>query len=644
VDRISEQLAAIDRRISSGTIAASTRVDRFGGETSVPGYLTSDAQAAQAERVGLEAQFEIALKRQEVILQERANADAELAERLKKRNDEAIHKAEDAAEKRAEQFNTLITSLDDRGLDPLAKLIDGAQRRLAEITEKYGPLTGKNGQDLERFNSALSIAIDAEVERERQPLMKLLDQRFFPKGSPFYVPDYADRLHLPLTLQGPGLADEIAPDPNKSKKVVDDVLNRSVAGIQREAQYQEQITRLVAGPGGQLDAINKIAELRTTAAEREFAITKDKARYEAEMDQVRYDRTTQILELQKQQLEKYKDEARGVYRALTQGGSGGLDAFVNGQKNQLFEQLFVNVSGKAFQQFGGALGSLGKSSGLPGWLLEGTMFDPQNKDISAATVENSTATRENTVANRESAAAVNNLVSTLGGTPAAGGGGGVVGSTVSAVKSVFGAFGSGGGNPIADLPISDSGLRMDGNHQAGYATQKSGSGLRTGVGFATALAAGGFGIYSGIEEGGARGGVTAGASAAGMTSALLTLAGVSGPAAPIFAAAALGLGFAHSMFGDPKKQRDEQLTRMLNDSAYQAPETTSNTYDIWGGDTSYDYTGRMRGAVVVNQTIHAMDAKGFMEQAPRIAAAVQRALQVGHPLGLEIKESIGMNT
>jgi hypothetical protein len=121
---------------------------------------------------------------------------------------------------------------------------------------------------------------------------------------------------------------------------------------------------------------------------------------------------------------------------------------------------------------------------------------------------------------------------------------------------------------------------------------------------------------------------------------------VSGPAAPILAGVGLALGFVTSLFGDPKKERDEAITKMLSDARYKEPASIERTYNlIGGGDVDYDYRGRMRVTNSQPITVHvsAMDSKSFLDRSHEIGLAVRKALQDGSPLGMQIQQTVGVN-
>ncbi len=135
-------------------------------------------------------------------------------------------------------------------------------------------------------------------------------------------------------------------------------------------------------------------------------------------------------------------------------------------------------------------------------------------------------------------------------------------------------------------------------------------------------AAGAFGVYSGVKQGGAKGALTASGSLAGASGALLGLAGVTGPAAPILAGVGLALGVITTFFPDPKKQRQEFLTNEARRRAYDEPASQDYYADISGGSADYNYRGNARSykgtpTIIINAPISAVDSGSFGDFAKR---------------------------
>lgn len=404
----------------------------------------------------------------------------------------------------------------------------------------------------------------------------------------------------------------------------------------REIAARERLIELTAGPGGELEAAAKIRDLRLETAET--VLDKQKAML---------DYAVKEAEIRRSSIEKYREEAGRVFDAMTAKGGGGIRDFFSGQLKVLERQLFVNTSAGMFEKFGGFLGSVGEKSGLPGWLLKGTIFDPANKNSPE-------------VASRDrNTKAVDRLTSAITGRPVAGAAGDVVG-TFSSIGGLFGGlFGSGvdRNNPFifhatnSPAPVTiDSlervGMILPADPVAAVKVPNSASRWSKGIGYAGAAAAGVFGTIAGVQEGGARGAVTAGGSLVGAAGAILSLAGVSGPAAPILMGLGLGLGMIHSLFGDPKQQRDAEINRTLQASRYAEPSAVERSLDLYSGaETDYDYRGRVR---VINKTtvtvpVQAMDSKSFLDRAHDIGLAMRKAIQDGNPVNDQILQTVGVN-
>ena len=259
---------------------------------------------------------------------------------------------------------------------------------------------------------------------------------------------------------------------------------------------------------------------------------------------------------------------------------------------------------------GAAWGDVSKiiphSSGFLGKLLQGTPFGPDPSK--AATDANTLATIDNTAALRTMALS------------ASGGGGGSV-SGASGVLSRLYSSGSAG---------IDSGYTSDGvqkyspeNYDSSgqflgagatsahdpsiHAGAVGTSALGKGVGYAAAIAAGGFGIYHGIEQGGLSGAASATGSAASMAAGIMTIAGVTGPAAPILMGVGLGLALLPSLFGDPKQKRASDLDSDRQQRLFTMPTGQDYSMDARGRYTDYNYQGQGR-TINLNANIYAMDS------------------------------------
>jgi hypothetical protein len=521
------------------------------------------------------------------------------------------------ADTRGAQFQSLIDSLDAQGLDPLAKLIEDTENRLQALVAKYGPLTGA---EQAAFGGALQGAFRRQAGRNA-PVSSAVDL-----GTTGF--QYGGLRTLPVSAEV---------DPRLAETTIAQFQERRVRALQQSTNFQEQITRLTAGPGGELAAIQQIALLRADAAQREFAITRDRARLEEQLDMARKERVLSILELQRKQLEDYKNTAGQVYDALTQRGGGGLRDFFRGQANILQRQLFVNASAGIFQRFGSTLGRVGAASGLGG-LLSGTIFDPKNAET--VTAANTTATERNTIAlERNTAATAGGRIagqipgltgstglSGLGGlirsaTPGSSGNTGLLGGLFAGLSSpltagLFRGF-QGGDYSIVTGP--------------GTATSASALGLTStsarvaNVGASAAIVAGGTaGILSGLRQGGARGTATAVASGLGVAST------IPGPQQPFLQAAALVAGLVTGLFPDAKKQREDEIGRTLQGSRYTDALGVDRFTDQYGRGVDYNRRGEIRVQQPVTVNVQAMDAKGFLERAEDIGNAVKAALQGGH--------------
>lgn len=415
--------------------------------------------------------------------------------------------------------------------------------------------------------------------------------------------------------------------------------NEKMSALQRQVAYQERLIQLTAGPGGELDAINQIAALREKTARDQFAITLDQARLEDELDQARKDRIVAIAELQQKQLESYRNAAGQVFDAMTASGQGGLSSLAQGWLKTFGRQVFVNASGEAFKTLGPTLGSLtGGSDGSTGSkfldrLLGGTMLDPKN-----ALTAHTTAMEMHTFALMR--ASGQGAITSLAGLP-----------TMDAVGKWSGAlFGSGSlGGGIFSFKgassdyttvragdvypfLNDPGLRVN----RGFFNQYGSKGA-TAATYAAALAAGGYGVYSGLKQGGAQGGLTAASSALG-AAAVLDPEPVSKAALMV---ASLASGIAASLFGNPKQKRARAIDDYVSANTYTAPDTITQEGDLYGNLIDYDRRGTMRTyKQEININVNALDSRSIVDNYEAIGEAVRVAVNKNHPVVTEIANAL----
>ena len=417
----------------------------------------------------------------------------------------------------------------------------------------------------------------------------------------------------------------------------------------------------------------------TRALKAQTAELQLKADMQKSMDDARVEREIAYADLQRQNLDKYKEGLGRTFDALVASGHGGLQSMFQSLLLGNVRQFAMNLGGSLFEQAGGMLGKLGAS--IPGGekLLKGTLLDPANAQKIAIDA-NTLATQQNTMAIE---------AMRLGGAGAPGGGFGTGGWTGSGLSSGLG---------IGNLPFTG----LSGSDEVNYANNLNGSPFgafgdqassakggsffsspafgRTLAG-AAALGASAFAAYDGFSRGGARGALEGTGGLAGAASGVMMLAGVSGPAAPILAGVGLALGAITTLFGDPKQIRSNQISEEIRNALYMAPPSVSLSADMNGSQTRTNRAGQIEstpwnafryqvndphyltgynesrngsndprngeiipGTVIYqtfNMTVHAADAKSFVDQRNVLALAVQQAMQEGHPLNYQVQAAAG---
>jgi hypothetical protein len=491
----------------------------------------------------------------------------------------------------------------------------------------------------------------AEFARKREELRELIDKEFFlglqGKGPLSVKPlgksreDFGDLAssqvdfgldQLALGRIGRGDRDAITGRGTDSvlaleqqrKNAKEDTLKlneRAIRASQQEVDFQARKIELLAGPGGEVDAVNKITQLRLNSLEQQKALTEDTFNLELEQVKIREDRELRILTLKKEQREQARNAGEALFDATLAGG-GGLRQFALNQflapgrkiAGNAAVELFGNSIGKL--QLPGLTGTNGQPNAF-GRLLAGTPFgiDP----LKSATDLNTQATIANTQALLSQGSTGAGLAGLIGT-----GKGGALGKLGGFdLSKVFGGVSTSGISTFDDSALN----RADGTRNldligltSGIPINSSatttGFTLAKGLGVTAAVGAGAFGAYSGFKSGGAQGALTGTASLAGTGASILALSGVAGPAAPILAGVGLALGVVSSLLGDPKKKRASEIDSALEGRRYTEPESVDIFESTRGDQLYYDGRGNLKGSgskVTYNITnnIQAMDAQSF---------------------------------
>lgn len=455
-----------------------------------------------------------------------------------------------------------------------------------------------------------------------------------------------------------GLPDFFAganPDPNAGKGLAEfkGILDRNderdrsrrLQTNQQELAFLSRKLELLAGPGGERAAIEEIAKLKLAALQEEAAVSLENFNVRDRQNQIERDRVISILELQKKQRDAGREATGRTFDALVSGGSGGLGALVKSVGLSQVRTIAQNAGEKLTTGAGGFLGRIGAASGL-GKFLGGTAFDPQNagSPLQTATDANTVATNANTAAlmgrSIAGAAGVGGILSAFGrSNPAA---------FIPASTAAF--------TPAGGLPLSYTGggsfdavtNRAAGTRNLQLAGLSSGvqlntspgiSALNKGVGYAGAGLAGVLGAVNGFKAGGAQGKLSAFSSIAGAGASIIALAGISGPAAPILAGIGLALAATAALIGDPKKNRDKALDRLVSGSRFDETQPLDYAFDTRGGGFDYNSRGDLR-SMPINLTINALDSRSILERGEDIASAVRDAMYSGHSINRAAQEVV----
>lgn len=581
-------------------------------------------------------------------------------------SEERLQRRLGALRKQREEAEKIIGDPSRVSLDRLrsaSQEFTAAGREIRQL-ERQNQLLAEQKQLRDQNNAALRelrIALGSESESPAKVIERLTKQ--VREGAPTFGSVLGGGLNLGIPGGLPStVLNQLGSIPDLAKEAEDALsrLNeRRVDAVSRALDFQSRLVELTAGPGGELAAIERIAELRIESAQQEFEITGDRARLEAQIEETTRSRLLSTLDLERKRLDRYQEAAGRVFdAAISRDGNFGLGDFVRQQGLTQLRSVAVNASTGIFRAAGSTLGRIGEASGLGG-LLRGTLFDPVNaQDVTeqntSATDRNTRALDRNTAAKRGQAIGLGPLgvTSLLGDLPA------LARDPLSALGFFTGTPGSPSAN-LGNIPgisralnaITESstlkgfssglnifqgglfaGLRS-GDYSvqlgSGRATTASALGLtstsaRIGnvVGSGAALAGAGLGIYSGIQEGGPRGVGTA------VSSGLAAAALIPGPQQPFVAAAAAIASLVTFLLGDPKAQRDRAETELLRSRRYDNPERLTEEINLADGrvGAGYDYRGNAR---FVNVTVNALDARSFLDRSREIGEAVTKQVMGG---------------
>lgn len=455
-------------------------------------------------------------------------------------------------------------------------------------------------------------------------------------------------------------------------------VNTQVGTIRDTATRQGRLIAAGANPGDEISTLRQQIALRREAADQElqikaahsdiFDMDKERLVYTKEIGDLGLDYETKILELKRQQKEETVSMAVGLIMAAQHGGVTG---FLKSQAEGIESKVLTNLGRAAIESPTGKsiTDKLHAQDGtFMGKLLQGTPFGPDPMKAAGVTL--------NTAGVKLSAAADSLMKVAMSGS---GGGGGLVrgsGGVLSGLSS-----GDYEGTGMSESEWNQAMSSLDGpasgpDATGGFSTISTSAGrsggfsASKGIGIAAAAAGAAFGAYSGFKSGGARGDLAGAGSLAGGAGAIMMMAGMTGPAAPIVAGVGLALGLISSLLGDPKQARSNQIQSQLLHNQYMAPVAINASMSTGGTYADFDRFGAPRGSsfspfptvdqgffdyrhgvtvpgrinssfggpggqppVVVN--VQTIDSRSFNDNSHLVADALQHALQTGRAPGLQ---------
>jgi hypothetical protein len=550
-------------------------------------------------------------------------------------------------EKYAKEYN----ELQDKAQ---TKMFEGGFKTLHEnITEQYGGTPGMNAADaaqlfqFEAGQTALSFArMMMQPKSSNQQAAELLSgyiDQVQQTANPMAVRNLQDQQRRSLALfsgqatlagvpQGAQIGGQYAMRLNFADQIEATIKAEADLDTLRAASIDDEKQRVA-----ELEAAKKKSADAEEMAEKE--------RFDAQME-----RDQALLEMANHQKEGFQSFAQGAFSALVSGarsreGAGpALDKYLENELVGMADKVVGGLAGMAWNTVRTSIPHANDPNSTWGKLLQGTPFaaDP----LKLATADNTTATIANNVKLDALTAALQ-----AGGYGGEGGsgpasyinwatGGGIYSGAGGGASAP--GFGGGGASGPASYINWATGTGPDAYNlsMAPYmdfstapqaALRGPTMGLGNYLGIGTALAAGGMGIYSGIQAGGPQGDLEAAGSAAGMVggimSQLSTLSStLSSTLGPIGMALGAGLGIASLMFGNPKQERATQETDTAVAARYTAPTPTHYISDVYGQASAMTMNGGFQ-PIQMNLTVNALDSQSVLDRATDIGNAVSTVIE-----------------
>lgn len=367
-----------------------------------------------------------------------------------------------------------------------------------------------------------------------------------------------------------------------------------MASMRSSADLSASLISLRTLPGGELDAARQIAEIRTRAANEEFAVTRDTVQQWSDKLAIAKDYQLAVAQAAQRQREGFASFAGGFFDASM---NGGVSQFFRGELMRMGRTATENFARSEFESLRTILPHAKDPNSMMGKLLADTPFGADPLKEAGTTLLSAGLKLDLSAQKLLSVSSPGGGVVPL---PTSVYDGVTSGSPTifSLLRGVFkkgvnppatAAFGSLGtdlyDNEIPDIGATSLAVLGKGGSK--------GLGLAKGAGIAAAAATGGLAAFQDFRRGGA-GGVMEGVGAlAGMGGSIAMMAGATGPAAPIVA----GIGMALSMLGglfNSKAKRQSEMDRELAAAQFQMPMSLSITQDLAGNYVDEDARGNIR--------------------------------------------------
>ncbi len=234
-----------------------------------------------------------------------------------------------------------------------------AIEELSRKAKEQAKLAEKGRAEIERYKLAVAAAAVSPFGAQ------------IVEPAKFEKPEYA-RYEVPMPAKLTLMTEEeeqVLHNLEKAGELFKHVDEQRLSGLKRTEQLQERLIQLQTGPGGEMEAVERVYRLRLDYAEMEFEIHKDRFRYEQSMEEAQIERVTAVAQLERKRFDDLKHAAEGIFDALLTRSESIGKAILNVFKVAILtpiKEAFSSMIAKMLMPLYGARGAAGGGFSLAG--------------------------------------------------------------------------------------------------------------------------------------------------------------------------------------------------------------------------------------------------------------------------------------